>query len=529
MKLAPRGTAAALSVAALLVSLGVGAAATTAAVAAAPTTTGTSSTTVTTSDQNLIRTWNFENGDLSGVAGLGGASVTIDAAGRQDGALGLHVGQAANYGAGFSFALDASGLAAGWYDLSFPVKLAAGEPIRMQATTPGSATPPTWVNTGWTAGPSVHFQKLATTTRVSVNVTSIQVCPSDPARPPAEFAVDNVRLRRSGTQGAIPYPTIGCPGTTTTPVSTTTPVTTSPAVTTSPGTVLKRWDFGTSDLAAWSPYQGTTLGTQSDPAGGTDLVVSGAGAYGSGATVMIDGSNLTDNTWYDLGMDLRLPAGSPTTLYRAQAPSSWDPAGTITDAAWRGVRAPFRKFAGQTQIPVNVFSITDCAADTTHAPGTFLSDGASLMLSTNQYEITWTTTGCPTITTSRPVTTTTTTSPTSPPVQCRVVYSESRWSGGFQGTIALTNTGSTTLSGWKLTFTLSNGQLQSAWPVGGFGQAGTLVTISAPAWTPDLAPGQTVQLGFVASGTGSASDFRLNGVACSGSAVTSTTSYNNNS
>jgi hypothetical protein len=394
----------------------------------------------------------------------------------------------------------------------------------MQATGAGQIVPPVWVNNGWTAGPSLHFQKIATTTRISANVASLKLCAADPSSPPAEFAVDDVSLRLSGTQGAIPYPTVGCPATTTTPVATTTTTTTSGStITTTPGGQVEHWDFARDGLAGWSPLSGTTLGTQPDPDGGTDLVVSGAGATGSGTTLTIDATTLRDDTWYDLVVDVRLPAGTKPVLFKIWANGSGGPAAVVSDSAWRPVIVHFRKRAGQTAITANVTVQADCSADQSYGPGTFLISGASLYQAVTQAEITYTTTGCPLVTT-----TTTTTSPTAMPVQCRVQYSESRWSGGYQGSIALTNTGSTTLSGWKLTFTLSNGQLQTAWPVGGFGQAGTLVTIIAPGWTPDLAPGQTVQLGFVASGTGSASDFRLNGVACSGSTATRTTSYDSN-
>lgn len=117
--------------------------------------------------------------------------------------------------------------------------------------------------------------------------------------------------------------------------------------------------------------------------------------------------------------------------------------------------------------------------------------------------------------------TTTTTSP--PPgggtgAACTAVYKVTNsWSGGFQADVLVTNTGSTTLNGWTLTFTFGGDQkIGSGWN-GTFAQSGQKVTVTNPSWSPSLAPGGTVDPGF--TGTYSASNaaptgFALNGVAC---------------
>lgn len=106
-----------------------------------------------------------------------------------------------------------------------------------------------------------------------------------------------------------------------------------------------------------------------------------------------------------------------------------------------------------------------------------------------------------------------------PPYACRVVYTEtSVWTGGFTASIAITNTGTNTFSGWRLTFTFGGDQvIISPWG-GEVTQVGKDVTITNVAYNANLAPGATISIGF--EGTWTTSDaaptnFALNGVPCS--------------
>lgn len=91
------------------------------------------------------------------------------------------------------------------------------------------------------------------------------------------------------------------------------------------------------------------------------------------------------------------------------------------------------------------------------------------------------------------------------------------WPGGYQGSVSVTNDGASAVNPWQIAFTVPSGvSIGNGWN-GDFGQSGTTVTVRAPAWSATLAPGATIAVGFVASGTSAPppSAVALNGVACS--------------
>ncbi|GCE24153.1 cellulose binding domain-containing protein [Dictyobacter kobayashii] len=111
--------------------------------------------------------------------------------------------------------------------------------------------------------------------------------------------------------------------------------------------------------------------------------------------------------------------------------------------------------------------------------------------------------------------------PTSTPVagaSCKVVYSISnQWSGGFNGDIVITNTGSTAISGWTLKWNFANGQqVTNGWN-GTFTQQGSAVTVTNASYNGNLAAGGNTDIGFSAN-TGSTNNnptsFTLNGAQC---------------
>ncbi|MER7283727.1 PHB depolymerase family esterase [Dactylosporangium sp. NPDC000244] len=100
---------------------------------------------------------------------------------------------------------------------------------------------------------------------------------------------------------------------------------------------------------------------------------------------------------------------------------------------------------------------------------------------------------------------------------CRVTDTTSAWNTGLTASISITNTGSSTVNGWALTFTLPSGQtITSGWnaqysPVSG------AVTARNMSYNGALAPGASTTIGFQATHTGNTARpaaFALNGAAC---------------
>ncbi|WP_165986080.1 PHB depolymerase family esterase [Streptomyces sp. YIM 98790] len=100
---------------------------------------------------------------------------------------------------------------------------------------------------------------------------------------------------------------------------------------------------------------------------------------------------------------------------------------------------------------------------------------------------------------------------------CRVGYSTNTWNTGLVANITLTNTGSSTVSGWSLAFTLPGGQsITSGWNAHYSPNSGA-VTATNAAWNATIAPGGSVTIGFQATHTGNSGNpasFTLNGTAC---------------
>jgi glucuronoarabinoxylan endo-1,4-beta-xylanase len=99
----------------------------------------------------------------------------------------------------------------------------------------------------------------------------------------------------------------------------------------------------------------------------------------------------------------------------------------------------------------------------------------------------------------------------------RLAYTMSTWNNGFTAAITITNTGTTTINGWTLTFTLPAGQsITSGWNAT-FSPASGQVSARNLSYNGTLAPGASVDLGFQATHTGNTakpSAFTLNGIPC---------------
>jgi hypothetical protein len=101
---------------------------------------------------------------------------------------------------------------------------------------------------------------------------------------------------------------------------------------------------------------------------------------------------------------------------------------------------------------------------------------------------------------------------------CRVSYTVNAWNSGLTTAISVTNTGSSAINGWKLTFQLPAGQtITSGWNAT-YAPASGAVTATNVSYNGSLAPGATVGFGFQATHTGNAgrpAAFTLNSQACS--------------
>jgi cellulase/cellobiase CelA1 len=100
---------------------------------------------------------------------------------------------------------------------------------------------------------------------------------------------------------------------------------------------------------------------------------------------------------------------------------------------------------------------------------------------------------------------------------CQVSYTVNQWPGGFTANLTVTNTGSSTINGWRLTFTFPGSQqVQQGWN-GVYSQSGNQVTITNASYNSTITPNGTVNPGFNGSWSGSnpsPTSFTLNGTAC---------------
>jgi hypothetical protein len=128
--------------------------------------------------------------------------------------------------------------------------------------------------------------------------------------------------------------------------------------------------------------------------------------------------------------------------------------------------------------------------------------------------------GTPTTQPTTPPTTQPTTPPTNPPggtAACRVRYATNAWNNGFTADVTVTNTGSSTVNGWALTFTLPGGQtITNSWNTTLSGSSGA-VTARNVSYNGSIAPGASTSFGFQGTHSGSfstPSSFALNGSTC---------------
>lgn len=94
---------------------------------------------------------------------------------------------------------------------------------------------------------------------------------------------------------------------------------------------------------------------------------------------------------------------------------------------------------------------------------------------------------------------------------------ESEWAAGYIGTITVRNDTSTTMTGWRVEFTLPAGtRIATHWNAE-LSQSGTRYSFANLSWNGNVAPGATTSFGFMAYGSGTPQNCVINGVPCDGS------------
>ena len=101
---------------------------------------------------------------------------------------------------------------------------------------------------------------------------------------------------------------------------------------------------------------------------------------------------------------------------------------------------------------------------------------------------------------------------------CHVVYTRnSQWPGGFTAQVVISNTGTTAINGWSLTFTFPGDQKVTSNFNGGFSQSGANATLTNASYNGAIAPGASITDGFQGTWTSndnSPASFSVNGTAC---------------
>ncbi|MFF4505891.1 PHB depolymerase family esterase [Streptomyces sp. NPDC001401] len=103
------------------------------------------------------------------------------------------------------------------------------------------------------------------------------------------------------------------------------------------------------------------------------------------------------------------------------------------------------------------------------------------------------------------------------PGACKVTVTTNAWNTGLTASVTIANTGTTTINGWQLAFTLPTGQaVTNGWGAT-YTPATGEVTATNASYDGTLAPNASVTIGYQASHTGNSAAptaFALNGTAC---------------
>ncbi|GLW44428.1 chitinase [Streptomyces sp. NBRC 14336] len=111
-------------------------------------------------------------------------------------------------------------------------------------------------------------------------------------------------------------------------------------------------------------------------------------------------------------------------------------------------------------------------------------------------------------------------SPAQAAAEATATYAKTQdWGSGFEGKWTVKNTGTTTITSWKVEWDFPSGtSVTSGWDAD-FSSSGNHWTAKNKSWNGTLAPGASVSFGFNGSGSGSPSNCKLNGGSCDGGTV----------
>ena len=92
--------------------------------------------------------------------------------------------------------------------------------------------------------------------------------------------------------------------------------------------------------------------------------------------------------------------------------------------------------------------------------------------------------------------------PSQGPAGCAAAYTvASNWPGGFQAGVVVSNTGSSAISGWRVSWTLASGQKVTQVWNGSLTTSGSAVTVANAAYNGAIAPGASTNFGLLADGS----------------------------
>ncbi|MER6671659.1 PHB depolymerase family esterase [Streptomyces sp. NPDC000983] len=107
--------------------------------------------------------------------------------------------------------------------------------------------------------------------------------------------------------------------------------------------------------------------------------------------------------------------------------------------------------------------------------------------------------------------------PEPPAGPCKVAVTVNAWNTGLTASVTITNTGTTTVNGWRLGFTLPAGQtVTNGWNAS-YAPASGAVTAANASYNGTIAPNASVSIGYQATHSGDSAApgaFTLNGSAC---------------
>lgn len=301
---------------------------------------------------------------------------------------------------------------------------------------------------------------------------------------------------------------------------------------------------GTTDTTAPSVPTGLTAGTttqtsvplswtaSTDNTGGSGVagyeVLRGTTVVGTTTSTSYTVTGLTAGTAYSFSVRAKDVAGN--TSAASSAVSATTQPGTVTDTTAPSVPAALAAGTTTTStVPLSWSASTDNSGGSGLA-GYQVFQGSTLVttVTTTSYTVTGLSANTAYTFTvkavdnagnasaaSTAVTATTKTATTTG--ACSVKYTANSWNNGFTASVKVTNTGTSALSSWSLGFSFGNGQTVTQGWSAEWSQSGTAVTAKNAAWNGTLGAGQSVDIGFNGShsGTNNApTAFTLNGAPC---------------